>query len=160
MHLCATARGYARLKFRQGGGKQCRLCLGVKSWMPGVVGNLSQTTVEAAHSRCRFSCVHHVSARIRPGWGGQRQPSPPRPQLGTFSAQSHRKREENAKREQDAGGSAAQNSGPYRRKFSLSQRAQNTRKDPAPRLPQLAISELDSQGCSRLRFIGGSGPPR
>ena len=121
MHLCATARGYARLKFRQGGGKQSRLCLGVKSWMPGVVGNLSQTTVAAAPSRCRFSCRYHGFARVRPSWGGQRQPSSPRPQLGTFSAQFSRKRVENAKREQDAAGAAAQDLGSSRRKFSLSQ---------------------------------------
>ena len=36
------------------------------------------------------------------------QSSPPRPQLGTFSAQTYRKRVENAKREEDDGGAAAQ----------------------------------------------------
>ena len=132
MYLCATARGYARLKFRQGGGKQCRLCLGVKSWMPGVVGNLSQTTVAAAPSRCRFSCRYHVSARIRPGWGGQRQPSPPHPQLGTFSAQSSRKRVKNAKREHDAAGAAAQDLGSSRSKLSLRQPPEKIWETPPP----------------------------
>ena len=93
---------YARLKFCQREGQLCKFCLGVKSWMPRVVGNSSQTTVGAALSCCICSNGYHLFARTRPGWMEQGQSSPPRPLQGTLSAYFSRERAENAKREQDA----------------------------------------------------------